>query len=42
VRWWTLDELEATTDKLSPRRLPSALRDLLERGPPPEPIDVGA
>jgi 8-oxo-dGTP pyrophosphatase MutT (NUDIX family) len=40
-RWWTLEELEATSDKLSPRRLPVLLRDLLEHGPPPQPVDVG-
>jgi double-stranded uracil-DNA glycosylase len=40
-RWWTLDELEATREKLAPRRLPSLLRELLRHGPPPEPIDVG-
>jgi double-stranded uracil-DNA glycosylase len=40
-KWWTLAELEATTDKLSPRRLPMFLRELLETGPPAAPIDVG-
>jgi 8-oxo-dGTP pyrophosphatase MutT (NUDIX family) len=40
-KWWTLPELEATTDRLSPRRLPYFLRALFEHGPPPEPIDVG-
>jgi TDG/mug DNA glycosylase family protein len=40
-RWWTLDELESTADDFSPRRLPLVFRELLEHGPPPEPIDVG-
>ena len=40
-RWWSVEELEATDDKLSPRRLRGLLRDLLDRGPPPEPFDVG-
>ncbi|MDQ3777953.1 MAG: NUDIX domain-containing protein [Actinomycetota bacterium] len=41
VRWWTRDELEAHDGTLSPRRLRELLRDLDERGPPPDPIDVG-
>jgi hypothetical protein len=40
-RWWTRDELDAATALFSPRRLPSLLRELLEHGPPAEPIDVG-
>ncbi len=41
VRWWTLAELEATEQELVPRSLPQRLRELLEHGPPVEPIDVG-
>ena len=41
LRWWTLDELESTTEDVSPRRLAVLLRDLLKNGPPPEPIDAG-
>lgn len=41
VRWWTLDELEAAETIFAPRRLPMLLRELIERGPPAEPIDVG-
>jgi TDG/mug DNA glycosylase family protein len=41
VRWWTLAELEAAEEQLIPRTLPERLRELLEHGPPPEPIDVG-
>jgi len=40
-RWWTLAELEATPDRLSPRRLVALLRGLLEHCPPPDPVDVG-
>jgi ADP-ribose pyrophosphatase YjhB (NUDIX family) len=40
-RWWTLDELEATTDELVPRDLAARLRALLVDGPPARPIDVG-
>jgi len=36
-----LEELEATRDRLSPRRFPELLRDLLEHGPPAESFDVG-
>jgi TDG/mug DNA glycosylase family protein len=41
VRWWTLAELEAAEETLVPVRLASFLRQLLEEGPPSEPIDVG-
>jgi len=40
-RWWTLDELAATTDALVPSTLAVRLRELLERGAPAEPFDVG-
>jgi TDG/mug DNA glycosylase family protein len=41
VRWWTLEELEATTETLVPTRLAYYVRRLLEEGPPAEPIDTG-
>jgi TDG/mug DNA glycosylase family protein len=41
VRWWTLAELEATKEELVPRSLAQRMRELLEHGPPVEPIDVG-
>jgi double-stranded uracil-DNA glycosylase len=41
VRWWTLAELEATDEELVPRSLAQRLRELLELGPPPGPLDVG-
>jgi TDG/mug DNA glycosylase family protein len=40
-RWWTLGEVGASTEVLVPRRLPALLRDLVERGPPAEPVDAG-
>jgi 8-oxo-dGTP pyrophosphatase MutT (NUDIX family) len=39
VRWFTPDELESVIT--GPRRLASLVRDLLENGPPAEPIDAG-
>jgi double-stranded uracil-DNA glycosylase len=39
-RWWTLDELEATTERLGPRALATALRPLVEHGPPAQPVDL--
>ncbi|MFL5936258.1 MAG: NUDIX domain-containing protein [Gaiellaceae bacterium] len=42
VRWWTLDELAALDPKqLAPRELARRLRDVVERGIPAAPIDVG-
>jgi 8-oxo-dGTP pyrophosphatase MutT (NUDIX family) len=41
LRWWTLDELERSSEQFAPRRLAAHLRDLLEQGPPPEVVDVG-
>lgn len=40
--WWTLDELEATTDRLVPDNLANLVRRLLRDGPPEEPIDLSA
>jgi TDG/mug DNA glycosylase family protein len=40
-RWWTADELAAVDEGLAPRRFGRFLRELLERGPSSEPIDVG-
>jgi len=41
IRWWTLDELEATSDELAPKRLPELIRDVLTNGPPRKPQDAG-
>jgi 8-oxo-dGTP diphosphatase len=40
IRWWDLDELEATDVRFAPRRLPALVRELLSQGPPAEPLDV--
>jgi 8-oxo-dGTP pyrophosphatase MutT (NUDIX family) len=40
-RWWTLSQLETTTDQLTPRQLAAHLSDLLRDGPPLQPIRVG-
>jgi ADP-ribose pyrophosphatase YjhB (NUDIX family) len=41
VRWWTHAELEAAEARLAPRRLPQLLRELIEHGPPSDPVDAG-
>jgi ADP-ribose pyrophosphatase YjhB (NUDIX family) len=41
VRWWALAELERSSETFFPTRLGHFLRQLLEQGPPDEPIDVG-
>jgi G:T/U-mismatch repair DNA glycosylase/8-oxo-dGTP pyrophosphatase MutT (NUDIX family) len=41
VGWWSLAELEATTETLVPARLAHYLRQLLREGPPADPIDAG-
>jgi hypothetical protein len=41
LRWWSLAELEAAEETLVPERLAHFLRELLEDGPPPAPVDVG-
>ena len=42
VRWWALEELEATTEEFAPVDLPTLARRLVEHGPPDHPIEVGA
>jgi 8-oxo-dGTP pyrophosphatase MutT (NUDIX family) len=41
LRWWTLGELAVSDANFAPRRIVRFLRQLLEEGPPPVPIDVG-
>ena len=41
MRWWTLDELEASDELFAPRRLPELVAALLRDGPPGEPVEVG-
>jgi 8-oxo-dGTP pyrophosphatase MutT (NUDIX family) len=40
-RWWTLEALDATAERLVPRDLAMRLRGLLTDGPPQTPIEVG-
>lgn len=39
-RWWPLDELASTAERLVPDDLAARLRDLLRDGPPSQPIDL--
>ena len=41
ARWWTLTELEHSTEAFAPMRIADLLRELLASGPPPDPIDAG-
>jgi 8-oxo-dGTP pyrophosphatase MutT (NUDIX family) len=41
-RWWSLDELAATTEPLVPRALATLVCDLLRNGTPAQPVEVGA
>ncbi len=40
-RWWSLAEMEATTEMLVPRSLARLVRGLLRDGAPAEPLEVG-
>lgn len=40
-RWWTVDEIEASSIEFAPRRLAELLRTLIADGPPAEPFDAG-
>ena len=39
--WWTAQELATTTEDLTPRALATLLQELIENGPPSEPLEVG-
>jgi TDG/mug DNA glycosylase family protein len=39
-RWWTVGELEAADVLFGPNTLPERVRDLLEHGPPSEPVQT--
>jgi 8-oxo-dGTP pyrophosphatase MutT (NUDIX family) len=41
-RWWTVDELRATPERVIPRDLARHLDDLLRDGPPAEPVSMEA
>jgi ADP-ribose pyrophosphatase YjhB (NUDIX family) len=40
-RWWPLEELPSTRDRLVPRDHAARVRALLEDGPPPAPLRLG-
>lgn len=42
LRWWSLRELEESSEVFAPSRLPELLRNLLDMGPPAAPVDAGA
>lgn len=42
ARWWSLTQLRAGGVTTAPRDLAGALGRLLDRGPPADPVDVGA
>ncbi|HEV1996805.1 MAG TPA: NUDIX domain-containing protein [Candidatus Dormibacteraeota bacterium] len=39
-RWWSLEEIEATEERVYPRGLGALLRGLLDDGPPAEILDI--
>jgi 8-oxo-dGTP pyrophosphatase MutT (NUDIX family) len=41
-RWWSLDDLDETTEKVYPAALAGHLRELLREGPPEKPLQLGA
>ena len=41
VRWWTREELAQPAVVFGPRVLPQLMNDVLEHGPPPEPLELG-
>lgn len=41
IRWWSLEELQRSSEEFAPRRLPRLITRLIVEGPPPAPIDVG-
>jgi ADP-ribose pyrophosphatase YjhB (NUDIX family) len=40
IRWWTLDEIDASTERFIPPGLTGHVRTLLVHGAPADPIDV--
>jgi double-stranded uracil-DNA glycosylase len=41
LAWWSPGELAVADALFVPRRLPGLVRELVEQGPPPDPVDVG-
>jgi len=39
-RWWSVQELRATTDRLVPTILPDLLEQILDKGAPPRPLQL--
>lgn len=39
--WWTLPELLSANEAFAPTRLPQLIAELVRRGPPAQPFDVG-
>lgn len=42
LRWWTLRELGDTDEEFAPADLPALVKELVEKGPPAIPVEVGA
>jgi 8-oxo-dGTP pyrophosphatase MutT (NUDIX family) len=40
-RWWSVEQLQETSDRLTPTGLAGLLLDLLRLGPPPSPVTIG-
>jgi 8-oxo-dGTP pyrophosphatase MutT (NUDIX family) len=40
-RWWTIDEVESSTDEFAPHRLGHFLADIVKGRMPSEPLDTG-
>lgn len=40
-RWWTVDEIKASTDQFAPSRIADFIQNIIQHGPPAEPVDVG-
>ena len=40
-RWWRLDEIEASSERFEPHDLAVHLKNLLQEGPPADPVTIG-
>ena len=40
-RWWSVEQIRRSQDTFVPRHLAGLIEQLIERGPPEEPFDVG-
>lgn len=41
ARWWTIEDLQISSDEFSPRRLPALIGDIIDARYPVRPIDCG-